>query len=213
MIRRLAVALLLAAATPAIAQPARGQVHPAPDMLQRLPDELLGLRAIRAGGSPVVTYFGADGASGTGILAAAMRVPQALSFDQLREMARATFRRAGIRQVLREGSFTSPHWPGATTFFGEYETESGTKQTWIVEADGSRLSLIATIHSDADRQRAEAEVARTVFGGARIEPRLGPPLVIAAPLALPEEAPMNPPRLIPLVLLLVVVVGIIWYLN
>src|SRR5687768_11812130 len=140
MIRYVALAAALAVGAAAFAQPAPDdRLAPADEILAALPDSLLGAAALRMPGSPLVTYFprrlGRDPMVGV----IATRSTGLSTPDEIRSGAREAFHESGIREVIREGSFTTPKWPGARTFFGEYRTGMGFKQSWTVETGRERI--------------------------------------------------------------------------
>jgi hypothetical protein len=173
-VRHFALALAIAgsaadapAKAPAPAEtPAPGGIVAAEDVLAALPDTLLGAAALRIPGSELVTYFpraiGRDPM--VGVIAG--RETSISTLEVLRASARGAFHESGLRRVIREGSFTTPKWPGANSFFGEYETGTGFKQSWTLETGRERISVIATYFRKGDSQRVRAEVADKIFGGA-----------------------------------------------
>jgi hypothetical protein len=171
----LALAALVLAPAGALAQTpaatatppaAAGGWQPAEELLARMPADMLGARAFRSANSPMITYFAEDMLRDPSFAIFAIRQQGNNPAGDLRTEARNAFHETGIRRVLREGSFTTPHWPNGNTFFGEYLTNLGLKQRWTVETGAEVLIVTATILRPADRERAQAEVAQRIFGGA-----------------------------------------------
>jgi hypothetical protein len=170
MIRPVLLAAALAFAAAASAQTSsEPPVRPAEELLASLPDTLLGAAALRMPGSELVTYFpmrlGKDPM--VGVVAGPLDKPSTI--ESIRDSSRGAFHESGLRTIVREGTFTTPKWPGARTFFGEYVTGSGFKQSWTVETDEVRVSAIATYFRKKDAERVQAEVAEKIFGGAVVE--------------------------------------------
>jgi hypothetical protein len=88
---------------------------------------------------------------------------------------RGSFHESGLREVVREGTFTTPKWPNATTFFGEYVAGSGRKQSWTVISGEDRINVMVTYYKAKDGPRLEAEVAQKIFGGAVVTAGKGKP--------------------------------------
>lgn len=173
---------------PLMAQTAPAAPNPlAEAFMDGLPDALGGtprLPGERKPGMPVM-YFPREMLKGPLVMAMATPWDKASIWEETREVVRGSFHETGIRQVLREGSFTVPDKPGAKTFFGEYNTNMGLKQYWMFDHGGIRANLIVTIFRVADRDRMRDEVAARVFGGATIAD--GPPAVAAAQVPAPEK--------------------------
>ncbi len=166
---RLCAAVALALAAVAAPNPATAQAQemvPADDVLAQMPKELAGAAALKMPNSALITYFpkalGRDPMFGVIATKNDKIDPQAVMGSDARE----AFHESGIRRVLREGTFTAPRFPGAKTFFGEYHTGTGFKQSWTVMTGRERVSVIATFFDKKDQQRIQAEVAEKVFGGA-----------------------------------------------
>jgi hypothetical protein len=176
----LALAIALAGACPATAQEAPAAPAPAPapaekpgippatELLAALPDTLVGAKAIKLPGSPLVLYFpkrlGQDPMAGI----MATRGAKVQVQGDLREQVRGSFHESGLRKILREAAFTTPKWPSAETFYGEYQTGSGYKQTWTVIDGEDRFNVIVTYFKPKDAQRLRDEVSEKIFGGATI---------------------------------------------
>lgn len=180
--RRLLSALLAALAllaAPVVAAQTTPEAA-AEAFLDKLPSELGGVaKPERRPNSPVM-YFGKN--FGRDPMIMAMAGPVGTPSDWLRsqENIRGAFHETGLRQVLREGSFTMPGAPGAFTFYGEYLTNMGIKQCWEFEHEGVRFNMIVTIFRGADRDKLREEVAAKVFGGATITDGPPPPAPAAA---------------------------------
>jgi hypothetical protein len=143
-------------------------IAPADEVLAGLPETLLGSPARRIAGSPLVIFFPASLGKDPMVGVIAARSTDTSSLDMLRTNARGAFHESGLRRIIREGSFTTPKWPGARTFFGEYQTGSGFKQSWSVETGTARIGVVATYFDSKDSDRVQAEVSDKIFGGAVI---------------------------------------------
>jgi hypothetical protein len=159
------------AAAPTVAAPDTPAPNPTAEaFMDKLPATLGGTARLpgeRKPGMPVM-YFPKEMFKDPLVMAMAQPLDKAWSWQETREVVRGSFHETGIRQVLREGSFTVPDKPGARTFFGEYNTNMGLKQYWMFDHDGIRANLIVTIFRAGDRDKMRDEVADKVFGGARI---------------------------------------------
>ncbi|HEX8241622.1 MAG TPA: hypothetical protein VF574_17940 [Allosphingosinicella sp.] len=172
---------LLIASSPASAQDAAApappppaapgpelDIPPAADLLAALPDTLIGAKAIKLPGSPLVLYFpkrlGVDPMAGI----MATRGAKIQVEGDLAEQTRGSFHESGLRKIVREASFTTPKWPSAQTFYGEYETGAGLKQTWTVIDGQDRFNVIVTYFNRKDADRLRAEISEKIFGGATI---------------------------------------------
>jgi hypothetical protein len=141
---------------------------PATEVLAALPETLLGAAALRMPDSPLITYFprnlGRDPM--TGVIAT--RGTELSSPEQLRTDTRGAFHESPFLQVIREGTISTPKWPSAHTFFGEYRTNMGFKQSWTVQTGTERIGVIVTFFKKKDSARVQAEVAEKIFGGATV---------------------------------------------
>jgi hypothetical protein len=70
------------------------------------------------------------------------------------------------RQILREGTFATPKWPGASTHFIEYVGSEFSHQDWHLMSGKLGITVMVTYDSKKDGRRAEALVARNILGGA-----------------------------------------------
>ncbi len=183
MIGRMIVAsLLAAAAAPATAQqpdegivlqaervpahvPKSGLV-PAADIIAALPDTLVGAVALKMPDSPLVMYMPRSLGRDPLALVMATRGSELPRAENIAEQVRGSFHESGLREIVREGTFTTPKWPNATTFFGEYVAGSGRKQSWTVIDGDDRINVMVTYHKAKDGPRLQAEVAQKIFGGA-----------------------------------------------
>ena len=138
----------------------------ADDVLADLPDTLLGVGPTRMAGAPLVTYAPPALAREPKAGVTAVLWTDMTSERKLRSNTRGLFQRNGLHRVIREGSFTTPKWPGATTFFGEYATGNGFKQSWTAETGRERIGVVTTYYAKEDAPRVQAEVADKIFGGA-----------------------------------------------
>ncbi|HEU0099877.1 MAG TPA: hypothetical protein VFQ67_14025 [Allosphingosinicella sp.] len=164
------LALALSAAAPAPA-PARDAGR-AEEILGQMPKDLDGARSMRLADG-IITYFpkrlGQDPMFGV-IVAGNDDVDPP---EKIREFVRDTFHESGIREVVREGTFTTARWPGAATFFGEYVTGAGFKQSWTVMTGKEHVTVLTTYFNRKDAKRVEALVAENIFGGAVISATQG----------------------------------------
>ncbi len=145
--------------------PADEGFEPADDVLGELPDRLLGIEARRMGRS-LVEYAPPPLVRGPKVGVVAVLWTETTSERKLRSFARGRFQKQGLHRIFREGSFTTPKWPAARTFFGEYATGNGFKQSWTAETGRERIAVVATYYDKADAPRVQAEVADKIFGGA-----------------------------------------------
>ncbi len=131
-----------------------------------LPNELAGLPRVDGGyDRPMAAYKGrenldpivaiviTDAAKPTNWLGAA-------------ELGRGSARQAGLVETLFEGKFSVPLHPAAFTYFGDYLTQQGIKQSWVAEYDGVRITVSATIYRAEDRAKVFDAIRRDLFGGA-----------------------------------------------
>ena len=170
MIGRLAVGLALATVAPlapAAAQPP-DKLQPAPEIIAALPDTLVGAAALKLPNSPVVMYMPKNLGKEPLALVMATRGSTLPAAANLAEQVRGSFHESGLREIVREGTFTTPKWPSATTFFGEYVAGSGRRQSWTVIDGEDRVSVMVTYFKAKDGPRLEAEVSEKIFGGAVI---------------------------------------------
>ena len=142
--------------------------QPAEAVLSGLPGSILGMEANRMASSALVTYDSGPLDRRPKVGVTAVLWTAATTERKMRSYARGRFQRAGLNRILREGSFTTPKWPAARTFFGEYATANGFKQSWTVETGSERIGVIATYYDKADSQRLQGEVGDKIFGGAVI---------------------------------------------
>jgi hypothetical protein len=165
----IALALACAAvpsASVAAQQPDR--LQPAPEIIAALPDTLVGAVALKMPDSPMVMYMPKRLGQDPIALVMATRGSELPSADNMAEQVRGSFHESGLRQIVREGTFTTPKWPNATTFFGEYVAGSGRKQSWTVIDGDVRVNVMVTYFKAKDGPRMESEVAQKIFGGAVI---------------------------------------------
>jgi hypothetical protein len=142
------------------------KLQPAPDIIAALPDILVGAVALRMPDSPMVMYMPKNLGRDPLALVMATRGSKLPAAENMAEQVRGSFHESGLREIVREGTFTTPKWPNATTFFGEYVAGSGRKQSWTVINGEDRINVMVTYYKAGDGPRLEAEVAQKVFGGA-----------------------------------------------
>ncbi len=148
--------------------PKSDKLQPAPEIIAALPDTLLGAVALKMPNSPVVMYMPKRLGQDPLALVMATRGSELPAAENIADQVRGSFHESGLRQIVREGTFTTPKWPAATTFFGEYVAGSGRKQSWTVIDGDVRLSVMVTYFKAKDGPRVQAEVAEKIFGGAVI---------------------------------------------
>lgn len=182
---RMALALTFASAAPAAAQepitigpetmvgmPARPKsdaLQPAPEIIAALPDTLVGAVALKMPDSPLVMYMPRRLGQDPLALVMATRGSDLPSAENMAGQVRGSFHESGLREIVREGTFTTPKWPNAITFFGEYVAGSGRKQSWTVIDGDVRVNVMVTYFKAKDGPRLEAEVSEKIFGGAVIK--------------------------------------------
>lgn len=171
MIRQTVTAVALAcAAAPLVSAAAQqpDKLQPAPDIIAALPDTLVGAVALKMPDSPMVMYMPKNLGKDPLALVMATRGAELPTAENIAEQVRCSFHESGLREVVREGTFTTPKWPNATTFFGEYVAGSGRKQSWTVIDGQDRVSVMVTYFKAKDGPRMEAEVVEKIFGGALV---------------------------------------------
>lgn len=85
------------------------------------------------------------------------------------EDGRAGVRQAGLVDTLFEGKFSVDGRPPGRNFFGDYLTTQGIKQSWVAEADGVRIIVLATIYRTEDRRKVFDAIRRDLLGGITME--------------------------------------------
>lgn len=162
--RLLAALALACGAAPLSAQPTSAPALSAvsQDFIAGLPKSLLGAKARRFAGS--ISYFPRQ-MGGPMVMIGALPTSRTSTYDQLRSSARSAYGQSGLREIVREGNFQAPRWPGALTFFGEYVAGSGRKQVWSLQAVTDSVTVTATYFDPRDSARIEAAI-RDVLGGA-----------------------------------------------
>jgi hypothetical protein len=158
-----AAALALIAASPGSAQEAVRTDQPSVQM----PKELGGGSGLSVGDG--MTLYPSS-RPGIGPMIGIMIVDsdKAVAMDEMAGSVRDRHRKNGLRRIMREGTFTTSKWPGAKTFFGEYETGKDFNQTWMMSTGRQNVLVTITYLKKKDAARAEAEVAEKIFGGAVI---------------------------------------------
>jgi len=165
LVQAVAVALALLAASPGAAQEPNGS----DEILAQMPKELGGAPLQKAP-EGILMYF-LKGPSGEPVVVGVMvdKKDGVFPLEQMRSFARkSTSSRSGIRKIIREGSFATPRWPGAATFFGDYETSEFSHQHWVVMTGKHVITVLATYDKKKDAKWSEALVADKIFGGAVI---------------------------------------------
>jgi hypothetical protein len=162
---KIALALALFAFWPAAAQ----EVSGADRILAEMPKELGGAPAQKSPNGMLMYMIPGPGGDPTIIVALTVMEKEGfVSPQQMRILALDMLDDFGMRRVVREGAFTTPKWPDAPTFFGEYVTDKGFTQSWTL-ATGKEAMTVLTIYANKkDAKRAEAMVAENIFGAAVI---------------------------------------------
>jgi hypothetical protein len=155
-----AVAFAMFAATPGAAQE-----NDLGEILARMPKALDGA-PVREMPDGIVMYYlrgpsGEPMVVGVSVAENEEELPSAEIRSRLRESMKSD-----IRQILREGTFTTPKWPGASTYFVDYVGSKFRHQNWTLMSGKVGLSAHVTYDSKKDAKRAEALVAENIFGGA-----------------------------------------------
>ncbi|MGH6614037.1 hypothetical protein [Sphingomonas sp.] len=142
--------------------------------LDALPTDIAGVQhRPREPGEPLVVYGGQlDGSPLIAVAMADIGTPS--SPDTARTLGRGDAKVAGLIKILFEGRFAVPGHPDAVTFFGEYLTNKGLKQAWLLERGGQRTMVSVTIFRTEDRRRVFDDIRARLLGGA---------VMIKAPLA------------------------------
>jgi hypothetical protein len=158
-----ALALALIAASPGSAQEAVGPNGPSLQM----PKELGGGPGMSVGDGMMLFPSSRPGVGPMiGILL--VDSDKAVALGEMGSTVRNRHRKAGGFRIIREGTFQVPKWPGARTFFGEYETGGDFNQTWVMSTGRQNVLVTVTYLKKKDAKLAEAEVAEKIFGGAVI---------------------------------------------
>jgi hypothetical protein len=162
---KIALAFALLAAWPATAQNGGG----ADRILAEMPKELGGAPAHRQPDNMLMYMVPGSGGEPT-ILVALTVVDKegVVPPRQMRDLALEMINGFGLRQVVREGAFTSPKWPAAPTFFGEYVTDKGFTGSWTLATGKAGMTVVTISANKKDARRVEALVAKDIFGGAVI---------------------------------------------
>ncbi|HEX8224820.1 MAG TPA: hypothetical protein VF605_13460 [Allosphingosinicella sp.] len=160
-----AVAFTLFAASPGSAQESNdlGQV------LAQMPKELRGA-PVQKLPDGILMYF-LTGPSGEPMVVgvSVSENKEVLSPAEIRTRLRGSRnQKSDVRQILREGTFTAPKWPGAATYFVDYEGNEFRHQNWALMSGKVGISVLVTYHSKKDAKPVEGLVAKNIFGGAVI---------------------------------------------
>jgi hypothetical protein len=164
LVRAAAAALALFAASPGAAQEPKG----GGEILTQMPKELGGAPVQKMPDGSLMYAF--TGPSGEPIIVGVLLGDEGEVFppSQMRSIARSVAGKGAIRKIIREGTFTSARWPGAPTFFGDYQTAEFFHQTWMATTGKRTLMVIVTYDKKKDVPRLEAVVGDGIFGGAVI---------------------------------------------
>lgn len=164
-----ALSLLLSSAA-AAREDDPGKVSAAVEaQLNGLPDKLAGLPRIDGGyDKPMAAYRGREALDPV-IAVAFSDAAEPANWRSLAELGRSSARQAEVIDTLFEGRFGMATHPGARTYFGDYLTRQGIKQSWIAEYDGIRITVLATIYRPEDRGRIFDAIRRDLLGGITME--------------------------------------------
>ncbi|HEX8241620.1 MAG TPA: hypothetical protein VF574_17930 [Allosphingosinicella sp.] len=157
------MAFALIVASPAAAQDAGSPAR----ILDQMPKALEGAPAVKMeNGIMMYMIPGPDGKPTIVVALTVMEKEGFVSPEQLRGLAVEMVKDFGLRQVLREGAFTTPMWSSAPTFFGEYATDKGFTQSWSLVTGKEGMNVTAVFANGKDARRVEALVAEKIFRGA-----------------------------------------------
>jgi len=175
MIRPFAMLLalpLLLTAPAAMAQ--RADMSPTvAEQFGKLPDTLAGLKLTNGDSTAthrtaMLAYRGADPQDPV-IAVVVQPGGTGKGWAGMVEDGRAGARQAGLVDTLFEGKFSLDGHPPGRNFFGDYLTKQGVKQSWIAEADGVRITVLATIYRGEDRRKVFDAIRRDLLGGITME--------------------------------------------
>lgn len=134
-----------------------------------LPDRLAGLP--RVDGSydkPMAAYRGPSNLDPV-IAIVFADIARPATWREMAAIGRASAAQAELIDTLFEGSFSLVGHAGATSYFGDYLTKQGVKQSWIVEHDGVRTTVLVTLYRTEDRRRIFDAIRRDLFGGIEMQ--------------------------------------------
>jgi hypothetical protein len=138
-------------------------------ILAQMPKELGGA-PVRQMPEGIVMYFLTGPSGETMVVGVSVSEnKEVLSATEIRSRLRELIK-SDIRQIAREGTFTTSKWPGAATYFVDYEGKDFRHQNWALMSGKVGISVFVTYDSKKDAKRAEALVAKNIFGGAVISP-------------------------------------------
>ena len=170
----LATSLLLAA--PAAAQSGfAAPLSPAvAERLRAVPAQVAGLtRFDSRQGSAMFAYRG-EAATAPVITVVMSDAITPVGLRTLAQMGRFEAIRAGLIETMFEGRFSIPGQPEANTFFGDYLTKQGIRQSWIAEYGGVRITILATIYRAEDRRTVFDAIRADLLGGAEMTRKVTP---------------------------------------
>ncbi len=156
-----ALALALLLAPPALAGEAKPGAPPRLDM----PRTLGGAPGLRVDDS-MMLYVPARPGRGSTIGVLAVDSETVLSPAAMASIVPEGDPKFGA--IVRHGTFSSPKFPGASTFFAEHIADDFFKQTWIMTTGRQNIMVTITAPDTASARQAQAEVAQKVFEGAVI---------------------------------------------
>lgn len=131
-----------------------------------LPDRLGDLPRVDGGyDKPMAAYRGKANLDPV-IVVVVSAAGKPASWRDLAELGRSSAIQAHLIDTLFEGKFSSASHAGAISYFGDYLTDQGIKQSWIVDYGGVRMTVLATIYRTEDRRRVFDSIRRDLLGGA-----------------------------------------------
>ncbi|NIJ18440.1 hypothetical protein FHS95_000109 [Sphingomonas naasensis] len=137
--------------------------------LSGLPDTLAGLPRVDGGyDKPMAAYRG-RGVLGPVIAIAFSDAAGRADWRRLADLGRSSASQAELLDTLFEGRFDMASHADARTYFGDYLTRQGIKQSWIAEYGGVRMTILATIYRAEDRSRIFDAIRRDLLGGITME--------------------------------------------
>ncbi|HEX8127234.1 MAG TPA: hypothetical protein VF548_16785 [Allosphingosinicella sp.] len=160
-----AIALTFLAASPGRAQEATGTN----EILAQMP-KVLGGAAVSKLPEDIWMYF-LQGPSGEPVIVGVTVAEEGGVYSpaEMRSLSRKMVAgKSRLRQIIREGTFSAPKWPGAPAFFGDYQARKDFHQNWLLLTGQRTIIVLTTYDKKTDAKWAEALVAREIFGGAVI---------------------------------------------
>lgn len=139
-----------------------------------LPDQLAGFSRVDGGyDRPMAAYRG-RGNLGPLIIVVIGDASTPINWRNAAELGRANARQAGLIDTLFEGKFRSARHPYAVTYFGDYLTNGGVRQSWLAEENGLRITVSAMIYRVEDRRAVFDAIRKDLLDGAEISEKVSP---------------------------------------